>query len=124
MKCSAQPRGAISAAPRKPTQIRRLKSLGIRRRVDGLTVLPLQYAAAGRSAQPPALQPETGAPARPSPFLPRRPRHAGDLDPERAEARPRAEIDGLPVVAAEGQGGGVLEDKHDAAALPALRLKD
>src|SRR5712671_241678 len=57
-------------------------------------------------------------------FLGDRHRHAGNLHLERAEARTRAEVDGLPVVAAEGDIGGVRKAMHDASEFLALRVDD
>src|SRR6516165_1749545 len=51
-------------------------------------------------------------------------RHAGDPHLESAQARAGAEIDGLPVVAREGDVGRVLIAMHDAAELLALRIED
>src|SRR5262245_50798470 len=59
-----------------------------------------------------------------SPLLRHRHRDAGDLDLEHAEARAGGEVHRLPVVAAEGDVGGVGKAVHDAAELLALRIED
>src|SRR5262249_52643878 len=50
--------------------------------------------------------------------------HAGDLHLEHAQTGTRAEIESLPVVAAEGHVGCVGKAMHDAAELLAVRVND
>src|ERR1700730_11972091 len=57
-------------------------------------------------------------------FLFDRHRYAGNLRLERAETRAGAKVDGLPIVASEGDVGRVIEAVHDTAEFLALRVED
>src|SRR6476646_8234662 len=61
---------------------------------------------------------------RPSAPIPDRHRNAGDLHLDRAEVVAAGEIEGLPVVAAEGDIGRGRRAVHDAAELLALGVHD
>src|SRR4051812_26411290 len=77
-----------------------------------------------KSADSARLGPTTVSQVLQSRFLHGRHRHAGNLDLEHAEARARAEVDGLPVVAAEGDVRRIIEAVHDAAEPLALGVHD